>query len=316
MVDRVLGSPLPLEDSPYLLDRHGPIFIVGSPRSGTTFLSSCIASINRVEQFAGVLAPPRLMHLIALRSSQSCREDCQHLLNVMRDVFWQAFWRRILFRTERVAQVFARRKSLRWALMRPTLDGRLFCYKEPFLCFAVDEICNYFTAAKIVHIVRDGRDNADSMLRSYPHALCDEVLGDLWLATNKNSEIGIPRAFGKHYVPWWIEAGEEEQFLHCSQYGRCIWMWREMVSRVIACGRQIGPERYLELRYESVVREPLKNAERILNFLKLSASGSLLNRLKRGHSASIGIGRKRQTANALNDAGRIAGPLLDTLGYV
>jgi len=43
---------LSIEDSPYLLDNYNPVFILGCPRSGTTFLSTCIASIPNIEEFS------------------------------------------------------------------------------------------------------------------------------------------------------------------------------------------------------------------------------------------------------------------------
>ena len=75
------GSLLPLEDSPYLLDEHGPLFILGRPRSGTIFLSKCIADIPDVEEFVGVLAPPRIMHLIGYASiTASQPTNCRNWL--------------------------------------------------------------------------------------------------------------------------------------------------------------------------------------------------------------------------------------------
>lgn len=313
-VPRTSESPLSLEDSPYLLDRHGPIFIVGCPRSGTSFLSSCIGSIDQIEQFVGVLVPPRMMHQIGMRSEVH-GEPAEELLWIVRDIFWQAFWRRIRFRAERAAQVVYRRKPWYWVLQRPTIEGRYFSYKEPFLAFAMRELAAHFPESKLVHIIRDGRDNADSMIRSYPHALSDRVLGDRSLALNKVSEIGIPRRFGERYVPWWIKEGEEEHFLACSQYGRYVWMWREMVSRVQNCGKQVGGGRYLELRYESIVSQPQENAEGILRFLGFDTSRSLLRRLGHGRVDSVGIGRKNQSAQFLDEAQAIAGPLLHSLNY-
>ena len=102
---------LSLEDSPFLLEEHGPIFIVGCPRSGTTFLEDCIAAARQVEAFTGVLVSPRLLHLIGDRASR--REDVESLLLVMRDSFWQAFWRRVFFFSERVGEVASRKSRCR-----------------------------------------------------------------------------------------------------------------------------------------------------------------------------------------------------------
>lgn len=40
---------LPLEDSPHLLDDHGPVFLLGFPRSGTTSHSRVATSAEGVE---------------------------------------------------------------------------------------------------------------------------------------------------------------------------------------------------------------------------------------------------------------------------
>ncbi len=87
-----IKKELNLEDSPYLLDEYGPVFILGCPRSGTTFLSSCITSIPHVDEFVGVLAPPRMMHEIGRMAKAG--EDYKEMTLLMRDIFWQSFWRR------------------------------------------------------------------------------------------------------------------------------------------------------------------------------------------------------------------------------
>jgi hypothetical protein len=304
---------LPVEDSPYLLDEHGPIFVLGCPRSGTTFLSRCIGSVENVEEFVGILAPPRLMHLIGYKASLG--EDVSTLLFVMRDVFWQSFWRRRYLLRERFMQPLRRRKSPLSVFQKPSLEGVLFCYKEPFLCFAVEQIAQHFPGSRFIHIIRDGRDAADSMERTYPNSLSDRVLTDERLVRNKNAEIGIYRTHDRYYLPWWIPQGEEDRFIGCSPYGRSVWMWKEMVSRVIECSRSIDSERYLELRYESVVSNPDAIAELILGFLGSEASGRLSRKLRKPRKVTVGIAKKRQSHETLDEATQIAGDLLRQLGY-
>jgi len=191
---------LPIEDQPSSLDNHGPIFILGCPRSGTTFLSSCIAAIPNIREFVGVLAPPRLMHLIGTVESEDTRDA---LLSSVRDIFWQSFWRRYYFRHEQIALLTSRTIRLRELLAKPSLEGKLFCYKEPFLCFAIEHFAAHFPNAKFLHIIRDGRDNADSMERTYGDALSDDVLSDDLLSYNKVSEIGFWNRVDGFNHPWW-----------------------------------------------------------------------------------------------------------------
>jgi hypothetical protein len=312
--DETVNLALPLEDSPYLLNEHGPIFVVGCPRSGTTFLEDSLAGMPQIEAFTGVLTSPRLAHLIAYDASQG--RDVETLLLIMRDAFWQAFWRRVFFASERVGEIITGRKPIRH-LHRPThLNGLYFCYKEPFLCFPIKQLCAHFPNSKILHIVRDGRDCADSLERTYPEALSDLVLKDPRLAENKNSEIGIYRRWNEYFLPWWLQAGEESAFVKCSAFGRYVWMWQEMVTRVTSCGPHLGSTRYLELTYEALVADSNQHGQRISAFLGLNDSKRLLKRLSRARLNSVGINKRRQTSDRIAEASQIAGPLLQRYGYV
>jgi hypothetical protein len=304
---------LPIEDSPSALDEHGPFFILGCPRSGTTFLSECIGSVAEIEEFAGVLAPPRLMHLIGHQASEG--KDVRELLLVMRDVLWQSFWRRRFFTNERLARVLVRQKGVGSLLQKRGVEGSYFCYKEPFLCFAMPQVADHFPNAKFVHIVRDGRDNADSMERAYPDALSDRVLTDELLANNKNTEIGVTRVHQGYFLPWWVPTEKQGDFIKMSRYGRCVFMWQEMVSRAMDCGARLGSARYLQIRYESVVSDPLTNARNILQFLGFSLSRRAARKFATAHTASVGIGRKRSNRREVDEAAAIGGELLKQLGY-
>jgi hypothetical protein len=310
---RHMLETLATEDSPHLLDNHGPLFIVGCPRSGTTFLSQCISAIDCIEEFVGAIAPPRLMHLIGSSSAAQC--ECRHYLLLMRDIFWQAFWRRRLQPSERLFQILQGKRSITSVLRPLSLDGAIFCYKEPFLCFAVDQVAAHFSNSKFIHIIRDGRDNADSLERTYPHALTDTVLSSESLVERKSSEVGVWRMFGNHRVPWWVEEGADREFVACSAYGRYIWMWKEMVTRAIKTGTKLGNRRYLEVRYEEAVSSPAESARRIVDFLGVDVDRRLLRALHKARRDSVGIGRRRQVAEHLLEAKQIAGDLFDSLGY-
>lgn len=308
-----IKKELNLEDSPYLLDEYGPVFILGCPRSGTTFLSSCITSIPHVDEFVGVLAPPRMMHEIGRMAKAG--EDYKEMTLLMRDIFWQSFWRRSMFFKERVGSLLSK-KDFSGLFKKPELEGKIFCYKEPFMCFGMEQVAEEFPNAKFIHIIRDGRDNADSMERSYPLALSDETLKDLHMVRNKSSEIGAFYKVGDFHIPWWVDQDKAEDFINHSHYERFIWMWREMVSRVINCGRKLDPSRYIEVRYESVVSDPVNSATKILQFMDEKPSKKLIGALNKGHQRSVGISQSRQSEDNLKGALSIAGRLLSDLGYV
>ena len=303
---------LPLEDSPYLLDEHGPVFILGCPRSGTTFLSNCIGHISGVEEFVGILAPPRLMHLIGMRAAQGQSTD--ELLDCARDTFWQSFWRRRTDTDQKVARAIRKRSFSLSALRDKTLEGSIFCYKEPFLCFAATEFARAFPRAQFIHIIRDGRDNADSLQRKYPNALSDRVLKDRDLVRNNNSEVGFYREYEDYCVPWWVAAGQDKAFVEADRYTRCVWMWKEMTERSLQL-RALGDARYLEMRYEDFVAQPMENGRKIAKFMGKEFNAELQNHLKKAHTSSVSISQKNQDSGRIDQANSVAAELLKQLGY-
>jgi hypothetical protein len=303
--------PLPLEDSPYRLDEHGPVFVLGCPRSGTTFLTECLGAVRGVEEFVGILCPARMCHVLATED----RPDREELLfAAVRDVFWTAFWRRRYSRGERVAQFLRKRLWPRASLFSADRQGALFCYKEPFLCFAADKFARYFPRAKFVHIVRDGRDNADSLERTYPDALSDEVVRSDFLSRNKNAEIGLWEKRDGVNVPWWVPAADAAGFGALSRYERCVLLWREMTRRARAVGR-LAPDRYYEVRYEDLVRDPDAWAGGLLTFLGRDYDRRARRAFGRADTGSVGIAGRNQLPDRLRQADAIAGPLLRELGY-
>ncbi len=308
----ILWDKLHLEDRPFDLDNHGPVFILGCPRSGTTFLSKCLAAVDNLEEFVGVLVPPRFMHLIAFTQDVQQKEN---MLLITRDIFWQAFWRRRIFKHERLIQVLKGNTSITSFLEKPVMLDAVFCYKEPFLCFAAIDFAKHYPNSRFIHIIRDGRDNADSMNRTYPHALSDRVLKDEDLTKNNNSEIGIWRRYKGFSIPWWINTGEEDRFINSSKFERNFLMWAEMISRAREIRNTVGQDRYFEVKYEDFVREPLAVSEKILQFLGSASNKRMNAQLKKAFSSSIGINKKNSSKVRVDQVGGPAYALLQELGY-
>ncbi|PPK85899.1 sulfotransferase family protein [Neolewinella xylanilytica] len=311
---------LPLEDSPYRLDDNPPIFILGCPRSGTTFLSDCVGGIKGVEEYVGILAPPRMMHLIGSMTEDGERfgnpnaSAVKTLMQSIRDIFWQSFWRRRYYRGERLKNLYYRNNSLQEFLRPPSMDDAVFCYKEPFLCFAAEAFAEEFTNARFVHIIRDGRDNADSMVRRYPDALSDRVLQSPELTQNKISEVGPYDMVDGTIVPWWVPAADRDSFIHADPFVRYAIMWREMVLRARRLA-PLGPDRYLEVKYEDFVSSPIEEAEKILAFLGNRMSPALRKRLEKARTGSISIAKQNQGEEKYRAATSAAEDLLRELGY-
>jgi Sulfotransferase family len=285
--------------------------VFGAPRSGTTFLMSALGALQSAECVSGNLLPVGIAHLAAQELPADVREALERSFRgALADYLTTSVYH-------------ARSAALRkwWATgRRPTelagaLAGRrverMLVYKEPFLAFAPELPYAALAQARLLYIYRDGRDVADSLVRTY------DVLSDRKLADLESNEVHRGRRRGELYVPWWVEEGEEDAFLAASPFLRAVWMWREMVRRsgsfleradVRASGR------VLRIRYEDLIGDALAQGQRIADHLGLALEPRMRARLQSAHPRSIGIHARREQAE-LAAAERLAGAELEALGY-
>ena len=221
---RKLGRPRRLTSSRLgasILPRiERPIFVVGAARSGTTFLGDCIGHLPEVSYHH---EPP------ATKAAG----------RYVYEGLWGFGHSRWFFRT-----VYA------W-LLRVELDGNLrFCEKTPTNALLIPFLDRAFKDTQIIHIIRDGRDAAASHMRKP------------WLlASAKNSGAREPGGYlHGPYAPWWVEPDRREEFEKTTDAHRVIWAWRRYTEAALTDGPALGPERYLELRYETLVTHPRRGS--------------------------------------------------------
>ena len=285
--------------------------VLGCPRSGTTFLVDALQAIENSECISGQLFPIAIAHLV---NSDISLETRQTLTNSMEFSFQDYLTFNYKARLPCLQRWLNGTMSL--SELAQGLKGQRtierFIYKEPFLGFAPEMVYHALPKGKIVHIYRDGRDCADSLMRKY------KVLTDEKLMTLKTAEMPFGRKVDHRYVPWWVENGEENNFLTASPFVRSVWMWKEIVKR---CDEFFSrPEveasgRVLLVRYEDLVKDPIEWAERIVDHL----GGSMNNRIKKQFSqareSSVGI-YKRLGGQEINAANKVAKAELSLYGYL
>lgn len=137
----------------------------------------------------------------------------------------------------------------------------------------------------------------------------------------------------------------ESQVIHCVRDGRDVvcsmqqrwgWnvgaaakRWAERVEAVLLYAERLGPERYIEVRYESLVANPERQLRRLLSFLGEVWDPEVLNYASSPHDgmtdvpeaglaisvASVGRWKDEMSTLDLVRFRRRAGPLLERLGY-
>jgi Sulfotransferase family len=291
------------------VDNRRPVFVIGSPRSGTTFLMRVFQASSETTCISGVIFPPTLCWL-ANKAPDRLRVQLASVLRHSISNYLQS--------SMHVAR--APRLQKWWAASRNPFELRgflksgttlpLVVYKEPFLSFCPELILEAFPTARVIHIVRDGRDSADSLTRTY------NILTDDYLADPDHVETATSREVKGRRIPDWVPESDEGQFLDGSPFLRSVTMWREMVSRcehLVSTLADRNP--VLEIRYEDLMEDPQKVFESVAAFAGITMSRRVRRVLSTAHLGSIGIHRRRE-ADQCAQATLVAKEMLERYNYV
>lgn len=286
--------------------------VLGCPRSGTTFLMKVLNAIPDIEGVIGTVLPVSIPHIVQSNLSPQLYDALAVAFERALDEYMEsARFNSRAAALQKWYQAPNGLKGLYDALRGERNEDRLV-YKEPFLTFAPEFVYYALPDANIIHIYRDGRDCANSLVQTY------DVLSDENLTHLRGSEMRLGRKVDDRYVPWWVEHGREEEFLNASQYGRAIWMWTHMVRRChnfFSRPEVQQSDRVLWIRYEDFVREPRSHGQKILEHLELEPTRHYWRSLQEAYASSIS-NYKTRPASELKEAHRIAGDELELFGYL
>ena len=127
--------------------------------------------------------------------------------------------------------------------------GEVLLEKNPKHVLRLPFLAALFPWGRFIHIIRDGRDTAASLMF--------RNRGDGW---------------GHLQVPGWrdlLQRYPKENHI------RCAHQWRIAVETARCDGALLGGARYLEIRYEDLVRSPLAIAGEALAFMGLDAPSAV-----------------------------------------
>ena len=240
------------------------VFVVGSPRSGTTIAASLLGSLpgfvdlDEVQPWKAAI--PSLIGRPELEASHRLRT--------------------ILERVRRLALA----RGLRGVEQTPETS------------FVLAAALRAYPEAVAVHVVRDGRDVAASLLERG------------WLNAERTGADDARLAYGPH-ARFWVEPERRDEFGAVSDATRAAWAWRRYVTAAGAV-----PERTVELRYEQLTAEPSVAAVPVAEALGVETE-LVAERFAQVHDRSTGRWRRDLTAEQLADVEREAGDALAALGY-
>ena len=256
---------------------HRPVLVIGAPRSGTTFLAGCIGRMPEISYHF----EPRLT-----KAAARCVYDGS----------WSE---------RRAATVF---RFCYATLLLAALDGgRRFSEKNPENSFVVPFLATALPGAQFVHIVRDGRDVAVS------HA------EQPWLsaASAGAGQRGRGGQLWGPYPRWWVEPDRRAEFVSVPDIVRSAWCWRRFTEAALDGLASLPAERSIEVRYESVVRDPAGTARLLGDFLGASPAGhqAVAAGLAEAKRGSVGRWRSALTEQQASAVEQETGQLLTRLGY-
>ena len=265
-----------------------PIFIIGAPRSGTSILFSVIRSSRHLAHWPGEAHEVwEADHHPALRGWESNVLSAQDADDAT---------------VARIRRAFLLTTGVRRRLIDKTPRNSL---RVPF----IDRI---FPDASYVWLVRDGRDNVNSLINAWrsPRYRTYEL-------PERHSIPGVdPRWWKFVLYPGWREdlRGPLERI--------CARQWVASNDAIADAFQTIPTERRTEVRYEALVESPANEVARILDFIGVEKEPALLDKARRLKETPINVvtppeqGKwRRENPKEIESVLPLIRPTMERLGY-
>lgn len=255
-----------------------PVFILGCPRSGTTFLGQVLEALPSVTYY---YEPPAMKYY-----SRLVYEDRVTIRQARRFYEW----------------------GFRAMLLAGPGKGARVVEKNPVHTWIAETLYEIFSDALFVVISRDGRDVAVSLSEKPWHRRDS-------LGSQRREPGGYLYGPFPHF---YIEPGRADEYTHTSDLHRCIWIWRRFAEETERLKSALPSHVQFDLRYEELIRKPEETLIPLLSFLGETETHSrtrVLEAAAKGHSASIGRWKEKLQGDDLLEIEREAGEMMRRLGY-
>lgn len=251
-----------------------PVFILGCPRSGTTYLGELLENLPEVSYY---FEPPILKYLSrhVYQGSIASRK--------------LGFFYRLFFRT--------------LLLFAPGV-GKQIIEKNPNHTLIAHKLLQVFPKAKFVIISRNGLDVTLSLVKKPWHLEKSRHSG-------KREPGGY--LYGP-YAHFYIEDNRQAEYESTTDVHRCIWIWKRHAQEIEQLLQTLPKQSFYHFDYEDLIRKREQVIPELLSFLGITNSESLNKVMvasEKGTATSIGSGKAAFDARELDKIYAEAGGLLN-----
>jgi hypothetical protein len=288
---------------------HQPVFVLGTPHSGADLLGRALKASKGFHLTIGQPSVLRVVYAFARRPSMY-QGRTQAAATVIRDAFaqgWQVNSHSCLECTRECRAA----AGLAEGAVGPCVELRgLETYGDasPDLIYCAEALSYAFPDARIVQVVRDGRDVVASML-------ADPVVMSWFRPSFVNVDTEFPNPF------FGVETSEDrELWPRLSPAGRCMLRWRWSVRLAAQLHHSLPAGQLKTIRYEHLMGKPDEALADLSRFAGTSVQAAEIRNQARDARSR---GRSRRSAayggslspEEIAEVEKIGGEELRRLGY-
>lgn len=274
-----------------------PVFVIGAPHSGADLLAR---ALKRSQGFHFTVGQPSVISVVyAFARAPSIQQGRgEAAATVLRDAFAQAW--RVTPESCQKCQAECQRYRANTTAETCVDEREISRYGDgtPALMYCAEALVDAFPDAKIVQIIRDGRDVVAAML-SDPSELA-------WFRpglANVESEFPNP-FFGTE-----TEA-DRDGWQKLSPAGKCAMRWRGSVHKMARLRNSLTAEQLTTFRYEQVVTDPQAAAHALGDFIEAK-----VGKIEVPNRRKASGWRQLLSPAQLAEVERISGAQLRRVGY-
>ncbi len=280
-----------------------PVFVLGAPHSGTDLLARALKRSPGLHVTIGRQNVLRVIYAFARRPSIQLGRD-EAVARVVRDAFAEA-WQVSSHGCLSCAPQCRQAGGLNGA--GPCVAARnvsRYGDASPDLLYCAQALLSAFPDARLVQIVRDGRDVVTDML-------ADESSLAWFRPSFANLDEEFPNPF------FGIEDETDRSiWSRVSLAGKCALRWRGAIRQSARLRNELSRDQLITLRYEDLIRHPGKAGAALSAFLGSGQDphGPAVA-LETSGAAAVGGWRGRLSPGEADEVQSLAGPELRRVGY-